>query len=153
MKKFLIIGNLNLTTIMSKLLLTGQMWCGTKHKGSNMMYFIHNGKEVDMPSLFWTNLNYDFEKQFVEMTKTYNPVDYPKYDNYDAIEVSLCRNIPIDYTGLMGVPISFIRHINYQQFELVGNLAPILNGKKLYKRLIIKNKHPVATENNVNIVD
>ena len=153
MKKFLVIGNMNLPTVMVQLLLTGEMWCGTKYKGQNMMQFNYQGKEVNVPALFWTNLDYDFEKPFVELTKTYNPADYPKYDNYDAIEVSKSKNIPMDYNGLMGVPLSFIYKLNKNQFELVGNLEPILNGKRKYIRLIIKNKHPVSTENNVNNVD
>ena len=156
MKKFLILGNMNLTTIINELLLTGEMWCGTKYNGSNMI-FNHCGKEVNVSSLFWTNMNYDFEKPFVELTKTYNPVDYPKYDNYDAIEVSKSKNIPMDYTGKMGVPLSFIYKLNPNQFELIDitgcSKLLKLSGKNLYARLIIKNKHPVATENNVNIVD
>ena len=118
------------------------------------MWFNYCGKEVNVPSLFWTNLNYDFEKPFVELTKTYNPVDYPKYDNYDAIEVSKSKNIPMGYSGLMGVPLSFIYKLNLNQFELVDitgcSKLLKLNGKNLYGRLIIKNKHPVSTENNVN---
>ena len=148
MKKFLIIGNMNLTTIMIQLLLNGEMWCGTKYKGQ--MYFNHYGKEVNITSLFWTNLNYDFEKPFVELTKTYNPIDYPKYDNYDAIEVSKSKNIPMDYTGLMGVPLSFIYKLNPNQFELIDiwfcSKLLKLSGKNLYARLIIKNKNPVSTE-------
>ena len=122
-----------------------------------MMWFNYGGKEVNAVALFWTNLKYDFEKPFVELTKTYNPVDYPKYDNYDAIEVSKSKNIPMDYTGLMGVPLSFIYKLNPNQFELVDIWACSkllkLNGKNIYVRLIIKNKHPVPTENNVNIDD
>lgn len=112
MKKFLIIGNMNLTTIMIKLLMNGEIWSGTKYNRANMMWFNHCGKEVNVQSIFWTNLKYDFEKPFVELTKTYNPADYPKYDNYDAIEVSKVKNIPMDYTGLMGVPISFFNKYN-----------------------------------------
>ena len=157
MKKFLVIGNMNLSTIMTQLILNGKMWCGTKYNGTNMMQFNYGGKEVNVPALFWTNLNYDFEKPFVELTKTYNPVEYPKYDNYDAIEVSRSKNIPMDYTGLMGVPISFIYKLNQNQFELVDiqvcSKLLKLSGKKLYERLIIRNKHPVSTENNANNAD
>ena len=148
---------MNLSNIMAQLILNGKMWCGTKYKGCNMMQFNYGGKEVNVTSLFWTNLNYDFEKPFVELTKTYNPVEYPKYDNYDAIEVSKSKNIPMDYTGLMGVPLSFIYKLNQNQFELIDiQVCPKLlklNGKPIYTRLIIKNKHPVSTENNVNNVD
>ena len=148
---------MNLSTIMTQLILNGKMWCGTKYNGTNMMQFNYGGKEVNVPALFWTNLNYDFEKPFVELTKTYNPVEYPKYDNYDAIEVSRSKNIPMDYTGLMGVPISFIYKLNQNQFELVDiqvcSKLLKLSGKKLYERLIIRNKHPVSTENNANNAD
>ena len=114
------------------------------------MYFNYYGKEVNITSIFWTNLNYDFEKPFVELTKTYNPVDYPKYDNYDAIEVSKSKNIPMDYTGLMGVPVSFIYKLNLNQFELVDiwgvSKMLFLNGKIKYIRLIIRRKHPVVSD-------
>ena len=139
---------------MIQLFLNGEVWCGTKYKGNNMMYLNYDGKEVNVASLFFTNLNYDFEKPFVELTNTYNPVDYPKYDNYDAIEVSKSKNIPMDYTGLMGVPLSFIYKLNQNQFELIDiwfcSKVLKLSGKNLYARLIIKNKHPVSTENTVN---
>ena len=144
MKKFLIIGNLNLTTIMSKLLLTGEMWCGTKYKGSNMMSFNYQNNEVKVPAIFWTNLNCDFEKPFIELTKTYNPDEYKKYDNYDAIEVSKSKNIPMDYTELMGVPLSFIYKLNTNQFELIDIKACSkllkLRGETLYARMIIRRK-------------
>ena len=81
----------------------------------------------------------------IELTKTYNPVDYPKYDNYDAIEVSKTKNIPMDYTGLMGVPLSFLDKYNPEQFEIICSIGPVLNGKAKFARLIIRNKHPVST--------
>ena len=86
----------------------------------------------------------NIDRPKIELSKYYNPIDYPKYDNYDAIEVS-CRNIPMDYTGLMGVPISFFAKYNPKQFEIVDRIAPILNGKPIYARPAIKNKHPVST--------
>lgn len=86
----------------------------------------------------------------MELTKTYNPVDYPKYDNYDAIEVSKTKNIPMDYTGKMGVPVHFLDKYNPEQFEIICSIFPVLNGKIKFARLIIKNKHPVSTENTVN---
>ena len=150
MKKFLILGNMNIATEMSKLLLKGNMWCGTKYNGSNMMEFNYQGNEVKVPALFWTNLNYDFEKPFVELTKTYNPIDYPKYDNYDAIEVSKSKNIPMDYTGHIGVPLHFLDKYNPEQFQIICSIRPVINGKVKFARLIIRNKHPVSTENNVN---
>jgi hypothetical protein len=93
--------------------------------------------------------------------KKYTPEEYPKYDNYDAIEVSKTSDIPMDYDGVMGVPISFLDKHNPDQFEIVGSdyeikqgLLPelvnntwegkidrgYLNGKRLYSRLFIRNK-------------
>ena len=55
--------------------------------------------------------------------KKYNPLDYPKYDNYDAIEVSKVKDIPKDYYGVMGVPITFLDKFNPEQFEILGMSA------------------------------
>ena len=52
--------------------------------------------------------------------KTYNEAEYPKYDNYDAIEVARTKDIPMDYDGVMGVPITFLDKYNPEQFEIVG---------------------------------
>ena len=89
----------------------------------------------------------------MELTKTYNPQDYPVYESYAAIEVSRKLNIPIDYYGLMGVPITFIDSFNQDEYELIGLLkhgkdgewdfaVPILNGKEMYTRFIIRRKLP-----------
>lgn len=153
MKKFLVIGSINAVA-----------WNGifplVKFNKMDIGYVFNKFISFTIPGSdeyiklnfvgWYQSLKNNIERPKIELSKYYNPVDYPKYDNYDAIEVSLCRNIPMDYTGLMGVPITFIKYINYQQFEIVGKIAPILNGKKLYVRLIIKNKHPVSIENNVN---
>ena len=92
--------------------------------------------------------------------KKYNPLDYPKYDNYDAIEVSKVKDIPKDYYGVMGVPITFLDKFNPEQFEILGMSAsagynpkivgidflgkkdarPIINNKNTYARIFIKNK-------------
>jgi hypothetical protein len=84
--------------------------------------------------------------------KTYSPEEYPTYDNYDAIEVSKTKDIPMDYAGAMGVPITFLDKYNPEQFEILGNLgsyapdgyslssAIFINGRKIFKRILIKNK-------------
>lgn len=89
------------------------------------------------------------------MFKTYkgNEKDYPKYDNFDIIEVNYVKDIPIDYEGLMGVPITFMDKYNPNQFEIVAKMSttsidkynygyPYINGKKKFARIIIKNKNP-----------
>ena len=69
---------------------------------------------------FFTNL--DIEKRHEDMTlfRTYSPDIYPKYDNYDAIEVSRTADIPCDYYEVMGVPITFMQYYNPEQFEIIG---------------------------------
>jgi hypothetical protein len=102
-----------------------------------------------------TNLTNSRRAEEIIFTKTYNAIDYPKYDNYDAIEVSELDNIPSDYEGVMGVPISYLGRHNPDQFEILGcsykygaieehhEGTPyncILNGKELYVRLFIRHK-------------
>ena len=77
---------------------------------------------------------------YIDLYKKYNVEDNPKYDNYDAINTDLYKKIPYDYNGLIGVPISLMIHYNKDQFELVHNLIPFINGKKKYCRLIIRHK-------------
>ena len=72
--------------------------------------------------------------------KKYSPEEYPKYDNYDAINVDKTCDIPDDYNGLMGVPITFLDKYNPKQFDIIDNLRPIVNGVFKYRRIIIKIK-------------
>jgi hypothetical protein len=80
-----------------------------------------------------------------------NEESYPFYDNYDAINIDLAKNVPADYAGVMGVPITFLSKHNPDQFDLVGQMVttkidefnhgyPYINGKKIYARILIKNK-------------
>ena len=144
MKKFLILAPITSFAYKStfEYIRTGKIKWGIKYNGRGGLFFNNDKNEnvVEVPSNYMTNLNYDFTKPNLKLTKYYNPIDYPKYDNYDAIEVSRIKDIPMDYTGLIGVPITFIRVTNYQQFEIVGKIAPILNGKPIYYRLIIRRK-------------
>ena len=80
------------------------------------------------------------------MCKTYNETDYPKYDNYNAVEVSRVSDIPSDYFGAMGVPITFLAKYNPSQFQIIKfrkgddekDLA--IGGKTPYFRILIKRK-------------
>ena len=75
-------------------------------------------------------------------------VDYPKYDNYDAIEVGKVADIPVDYDGLMGVPVTFLDKYNPSQFEIVGDDISLgaskgrfyVNGRRLFSRIVIRRK-------------
>ena len=90
----------------------------------------------------------------------YSSDEYPQYDNYDAIEVGKTADIPCDYDGIMGVPITFLDKYNPDQFELLGITGndmemkdywigdskkydrPYINGQRKYPRLLIRNKNP-----------
>lgn len=118
-------------------------------------------KHIRVQSLCWyTNLDIDKRNKKLTLTSEYHghEGEYPKYDNYDAINVSKTSLIPQDYEGVMGVPITFLDKYNPDQFEIIGcsysygepgnahhdgePYSPFINGKELYKRLFIRNKHP-----------
>lgn len=69
----------------------------------------------------YTNLEIQKRHEELILFKTYNPTDYPKYANYNAIDIARTSDIPADYNGLMGVPITFMDKYNPEQFEIIGN--------------------------------
>ena len=99
---------------------------------------------------WYTNIEHDKRKElfYPQKQRKYNSSDYPKYDNYDAIEVKILNHMPVDYDGVMGVPITFIKEYNPNQFEILGNESDLnikkgrvyLNGKRLYGRIFIRKK-------------
>ncbi len=136
-KKFIIIGNSNAITYKEvfPLIMQNKLWLGVTRSGTGSMWFrimddfpVKSGQKVENGvryqtignSAWFTNL--DVKKRHEEMilVKRYTPDDYPLYDNYDAIEVSKILDIPLDYSGVMGVPITFLGKYNPDQFEIVG---------------------------------
>lgn len=65
-------------------------------------------------------MKHDKPPKHIPLEKSYNPIDYPKYDNYDAIEVKKLKDIPFDYDGVMGVPLTFMKYYNPTQFKIIG---------------------------------
>ena len=122
-KKFLIIGNMNAITYKEvfPLIKENKMWLGTQY----VKEFTSNTNEVKkFGNILWfTNLDHKKRNEEVDLYKTYNAEEYPKYDNYDAIEVSKTSDIPIDYDGTMGVPITFLFKYCPTQFEIIKKLA------------------------------
>lgn len=113
---------------------------GTAVAGLRCRITMKISKEIRNPFMLWVqNLNQP-QVEPLTLTASYNPELYPVYDNYDAIEVGALKIIPSDYFGVMGVPITFIFKHNPQQFEIVDMLAPLVNGKKKYKRVLIRRK-------------
>ena len=100
---------------------------------------------------WFTNLDISKRHEELVLYKKYNETDYPKYDQYDAINVNKTADIPLDYSGKMGVPITFIDKHNPDQFEILGIDRYIddnpnygkrftIDGKEVYARVLIRNK-------------
>ena len=133
--KFLIIGNQNAIHYKEifPLIKENKMWLGYGFKG-NAAHFIntcyedyatasdHREGMIRVSGVMWfTNLDHKKRHEEYVPVRKYNPTDYPKYANYDAIEVSKTADIPEDWDGLMGVPDTFLDKYNPDQFEIVGN--------------------------------
>jgi hypothetical protein len=173
-KKFLIIGTWNAITYKEifKLIKEDELWLGI-NSNRNFSGFIvpkhyslygtearldENGNRIVSTNntCWFTNLDIDKRHDELILYKTYNETEYPNYDNYDAININVTKDIPCDYDGAMGVPITFLDKYNPDQFEILGcsysygepkgyhikgeNFNVSVNGKQIYKRLFIKNK-------------
>ena len=145
-KKFLIIGNKNALTYKEifPLIKENKIWIGFNSPNE---FIRPNGtitKNVAGLTRWFTNLEVSKRHENLTLYKKYNPEEYPKYDNYDAIEVSKVAEIPYDYEGAMGVPITFIDKYNPEQFEIIkfrkgnDNKDLSVNGKCPYFRIIIR---------------
>lgn len=167
-KKFIILGNTNAITCKEifPYFKENKLWLGCS-SFNNGMYFIvpkdyeysdtykfdreRKGQKVmRVSSICWfTNIPHDKRNWPMDFYRTYKPELYPKYDNYDAIEVSKVCDIPMDYKGVMGVPITFLDKYNPDQFQIVGQMVnthideynfgyPFVNGVKKYARILIR---------------
>ena len=93
---------------------------------------------------WFTNIGRYHNKSEIVLTKRYTPGNYPYYDNYNAINVDKVSDIPLDHTGLIGVPISFFDKYNQNQFEIIDlKSSPLIDKRKVFARIIIRNKRPV----------
>ena len=182
-KKFLIIGNQNNITYKEvfPLLMNNLVWLG--YKSGDMAFRVPEDYEAretrywqdetgqkwrSLGNICWfTNLDHNRRHEELDLVCRYSKEDYPNYDNYRAIEVSRVQDIPYNYSGAMGVPVTFLDKYNPEQFEIVGltersevyNLnsdvindlkipgftkydRPYINGIRKYARILIHNKHP-----------
>lgn len=156
-KKFLVVGNKNAITykVVFDLIRDNRMWLGY----SNISILdLPDGTERKDGGLSRWFTNLEIKKRYEDLIlyKTYKSADYPDYDNYDAINVDKVKDIPKDYDGVMGVPISFIDKYNPNQFEIVGLTLksfsgeyytggldtenPVVNGVAKYRRILIVRK-------------
>ena len=171
-KKFIIIGNQNAITYKEifPLLKNNKLWLGHGFSG-NVGFFKspytdyavssqHKAGMIRVSGVMWfTNIDHKKRHEDIILYKKYTHEEYPKYDNYDAIEVGKTADIPYDYNGVMGVPITFIDKYSPEQFEILGCTEsegkgfscglwdesskvaqPLINGKRIYKRIFIRRK-------------
>ena len=186
-KKFLIIGNINVVTYKEvfPLMKDNKVWLGPSITSGDRKFYVPDdyplnasGCGIDsdgrrfirVKGVRWfTNLDHNKRHEEIDLVCRYSPEEYPTYDNYNAINVSKTTDIPCDYGGYMGVPITFLDKYNPNQFEIIwqacGNTrasAPsdvlkelqykphpedrggcgVVHGKRQYARVIIRNKHP-----------
>ncbi|GIK10607.1 MAG: putative adenine-specific methylase [Chloroflexota bacterium] len=137
-KKFIIVGSKNAITYMDifKLIQEDKIWLGNGFPNGNAFFKIpeeysrewangvYNPETglVKFRNVGWfTNLDFKKRHENVNLYKQYKPDEYPRYVNYEAIEVSKVAEIPYDYDGEMGVPITFLDKYNPEQFEIIGS--------------------------------
>lgn len=156
-KEFLIIGNINAISYKNVLphIIGGSLWLGVNNRPYEFEVpseladptkqgarITEDGRYMQTVLVRWiTNMVANSHKPFMELTKTYygNEHEYPQYANYDAINVDRIKNIPKDYAGIIGVPISFLDKWNPDQFEVVGFLGnPYIGERSIFKRFLIR---------------
>ncbi len=176
-KKFVIIGNKNAITYKEifPLVKENRIWVGNTPMGKDLLFDLPEDyanellvtkkegssyKIVDgvvkgrSQSIWLTNLDHKKRHEELILYRKYRSQDYPHYDNFDAIEVSKTKDIPMDWEGVMGVPITFLDKYNPDQFEIIGMDRPLMteltgkqsrfkiNNKEMYARILIRNKRP-----------
>lgn len=174
-KKFLIIGNMNAVTYRDffPLIRANKVWFGPSISSGDREFGVpadypmeaascridnDGNKLIRVKGVRWfTNLYHSKRNEKLILYRHYTPEDYPKYDNYDAINVDRTKDIPLDYDGVMGVPITFLDKCNPNQFELFGIMntgeenegirhkdsehgRPLVNGVEKYLRILIRRK-------------
>jgi len=177
-KKFIIIGNVNAITYKEtfRLIKENKLWLGASIHSGDREFGVpddyplkaassridENGnKFIRVKGVRWfTNLDYKERHEDLILYKRYTSEEFPTYDNYDAININKTKDIPMDYKGVMGVPITFLDKYNPDQFDILGLSAsagydeeivgipftgvkdarPLVNGKVTYARIFIKNK-------------
>lgn len=183
-KKFIIIGHQNAISYREifSLIKDNKIWLGYGFKGG-AGHFISNYEDVATASdhkvgmirvsgvNWFTNLEIKKRHEDLILYKSYNPDEYPKFDNYDAINIDKTADIPVDYDGVMGVPITFMDKYNPDQFEIIdaigrysmldgpteetkGKYLTDINGQHKYARILIRRRKqnetqmPIAAEGN-----
>lgn len=177
-KKFLIIGNVNAITYKEvfPLIKNNKIWLGPSITSGDRKFNVPNDYPLNAASCgidpdgrhyirvkgvrWFTNLDHSKRHEEIDLICRYSPEEYPTYDNYNAIEVCKTANIPNDYEGIMGVPVTFLDKYCPEQFEICGitennkrmeqywklsdlkHDRPYIKGKRMFPRILIRNKNP-----------
>ena len=178
-KQFLIIGNINAVSYTNffPLIKDNRVWIGPSIKGGDRTFGIPDHYPLDAATAWidakgnkfikvkgvrwYTNLDFRQRHENLILHQKYTPDDYPKYDNYNAINVNRTADIPLDYSGAMGVPITFLDKHNPDQFEildcndlrlsdkvpfkkhgLIKDKDSAIHGEPKYVRIVIRNNKP-----------
>jgi len=167
-KKFLIIGNMNAITYKEvfPLIKENRLWYGLSITSGDRKFNVPDDyplnasgcgvdddgrKFIRVKGVRWfTNLDHQGRHESIDLIANYSPEKYPKYDDFDAINVDKTLDIPCDYDGVMGVPISFLDKYCPEQFEIVWldgtdknqwyGSGPAIDGKKKYRRIFVRKK-------------
>jgi len=167
-KKFIVLGNINHVTFKEifHFFKDNQFWLGYnsghfwfkvpdyyEEKNTDYKQDESGQKWRRMGNICWfTNIDIDKRHQPLDLYKHYSPIDYPKYETYNAIDCKEYKEIPDDYFGIMGVPITYLPYHCVDQFEILGKFdggtesneldlaKPLINGKARYKRIAIRRK-------------
>lgn len=164
-KLFIVIGNMNACKYKEifPLIKNNRIWLGINNgshefkvpdtyvKGT-IRVDANGQKYAKLGNIAWyTNIDIAKRHENIILYRPYTESDYLKYDNYDAININKVADIPCDYDGVMGVPISFLNRYNPEQFEIIGEAnhgsdneydyaKPTINGKDMYTRILIRRK-------------
>jgi len=197
-KHFIIIGNVNALKYQEvfPLIMNNEVWLGASIHSGDRAFFVPDDYPLDAAGCgideetgrkyirvkgvrWFTNLDIKQRHEEMILVKRYSPEEYPKYVNYDAIEVAKTSDIPCDYAGEMGVPITFMDKYNPDQFEIIGASQHLIREisddirakarysqigcfyldnndgtyRKMYDRFVIRNKHPEEPKGAVNHAD
>jgi hypothetical protein len=184
-KHFIILGNMNAATYKEvfPLFCDNKIWYGESIRSGDRKFYVPESyplnaancgiddkgrRYIQVKGVRWfTNLDIRTRRKPIALTQRYTADQYPRYENYDAINVGRTQNIPLDYSGVMGVPITFLDKFCPDQFEIVmlangnarTNVSPktlaevryrphpedrggvgIINGQRVYARILIRRK-------------
>lgn len=175
-KKFLIIGNMNAVNYLCPLVKENKLWYGQSISSGDRAFYVPDNYELNAATCgidkdgkrfirvkgvrWFTNIDNSKRHEPLDLFKKYSAEEYPKYDNYDAINCDKTSDIPMDYDGVIGAPITFLDKYCPEQFEIIGitystdrnediekirtdakhRHVGIINGKEKYPRILIRRK-------------